>query len=71
MTTYAYDTFLDRARWKLTFAFFPHKCYISNKLIWLTHAYCGTARWTGPGDDVLEHRWHTVEEHLIFKLKGN
>lgn len=71
MSTQAYDTFLDRAVWGLKFAFLPHRCYISDRLILFKYAYRGTAIWTGPGDDVVEHRWHTVEEHLIFKLKGN
>jgi hypothetical protein len=63
------EYFYHRARWKLCFAWLPHRCALTNKLIWLTKAYQGTAVWTGPGDPIAEIRWHRINHHLIFQLK--
>jgi len=57
--------------WELKFAVLPKRCDITDNLIWLKHAYRGTALLTGPGDNIVEHRWHDKNEHLIFKIKGN
>lgn len=57
--------------WELSFAWLPHRCYITNRLIWLEYAYRGMSILTGPGDDIVEYRWHDKMEHLIFKLKGD
>ena len=65
-----YDPFLNRAIWKLTFAWRPHRCYFSNKWIWGKLGYQGTAMWTGPGTPVFETNWLTKEEFLIGILKG-
>ena len=64
------DAFYDRAIWKLTFAWRPHRCYISNKWIWCKLGYKGTAMWTGPGTPVFEIHWLTKEEFLVGILKG-
>jgi hypothetical protein len=56
--------------WQLRFALFPKRCDITNRLIWLEYAYRGTAVLTGPGDSIVEHRWHDRHEHIIFKIKG-
>lgn len=64
------DAFYDRAIWKLTFAWRPHRCYMSNKWIWGKLGYRGTAMWTGPGTPVFEINWLTKEEYLIGMLKG-
>ena len=65
-----YDPFLNRAKWKLTFAWVPHRCYLSSKWIWLGLGYQGTAVWTGPGEAVFETHWLTKEEFLVGILKG-
>ena len=66
-----YDPFYNRAEWSMRFCWLPHRCALSNKLMWLKYAYKGTAMWTGPGEPVYEHRWHDKQEHLIWKIKGN
>ena len=57
--------------WQLRFALFPHRCDLTDRVIWLEYAYKGTSMLTGPGDPIIEHRWHDKAEHLIWKLKGN
>jgi hypothetical protein len=61
--------FEDRAGWQLKFAFFPKKCNLTGKTIWLETAYKGTASWHGPGEPVYETRWHDKIEHLVWQLK--
>lgn len=56
--------------WRLSFAGWPRRCDITNRIIWLEFAYRGTAVLTGPGDNIVEHRWHDKMEHLIWKIKG-
>jgi hypothetical protein len=57
--------------WELKFTIWPRRCDISNSIIWFNRAYRGTAMLTGPGESIIEHRWHDKNEHLIFKIKGN
>jgi hypothetical protein len=71
LTEMTYDPFYDRAAWELSFAWFPHRCEITNRLIWLTRAYQGTRIITGPGEPVVEQRWHNKHQHLLWCLKGN
>jgi hypothetical protein len=61
--------FWNRARWNLKFAWWPHRCEFSGQLIWFKQAYCGTARWMGPGPDAVEVRWAESTEYLIWALK--
>jgi hypothetical protein len=63
------DAFYRRAIWKLRFSFWPRRCKISNKLIWLKRGYEGVAMWTGPGDPVFEVHWHDKNAHMIYELK--
>ena len=65
-----YDPFLNRAKWKLKFAWWPHRCYISNQRIWGKLGYQGTAIWTGPGTPAFETNWITKEEFVVGMLKG-
>ena len=65
------NPFYRTAIWKPTFSWLPKRCALSNKLIWLRRGLLGTAVWKGPGEDAIEHRWHDIDEHLIWKLKGN
>lgn len=59
------------AGWKLKFALWPRRCDLTNNLIWLKHGYQGMAILTGPGEDIVEWRWHDKDEHLMWKIKGN
>ena len=65
-----YDAFFRKAQWRLTFAWKPHRCMLSDKWIWLGLGYQGEAVWTGPGTPVFETRWLTKEEFLVAILKG-
>lgn len=56
--------------WQKEFCFVPRRCYYSNKFLWLTTAYKGTAVWTGPGEPVFDHRWCDTKEFLFQKIKG-
>lgn len=51
------------------FVWFPKRCHISNKKLWLKYAYVQTALWTGPGDEIFENRWYDKNEFLIARLK--
>jgi len=62
--------FHSRAQWTKEFAWLPHRCDATGRIIWLQQAYRGQAVWTGPGDDAVETRWHDRHEHLIYALKG-
>jgi len=64
------QAFRDRAQWTMEFAWLPHRCDITKRIIWLQWAYCGRAVWTGLGDDAVETRWHDRHQHLIYTLKG-
>lgn len=60
------DFFNTHAVWNWEFAWLPHRCEISNKLIWFKYAYRGISR-VGDYMDTTDVRWRTTEEH-IFKL---
>lgn len=63
------DLFYDRmigAEYK--FAWLPQTCHLSGKRIWLKKGYCLYRLITGPGDAIIETRWHEKHEHLIWKL---
>jgi len=64
-----YDPFYNRAVWALKFVWWPRRSDLTGQWIWLCWAYRGTAVWTGPGDPVIEHRYHETVEHLIWQLK--
>lgn len=57
--------------WELKFALWPRRCFISGNLIWFKRGYQGMSMLTGPGDTIIDYRWHDVDEHLIWKIKGN
>lgn len=54
---------------QLKFVWFPERCNLSGKWLWLKKAYRLTAIWTGPGDIITEHRWHEKNTHIIWLLK--
>ena len=60
--------FVDKAHWELKFTWLPKKCDITGRRIWLEMAYKGTAIWTGPGEPIVEVRWHEKLEHLIWAI---
>ena len=62
--------FYGRAQWAEKFALWPRWCELTDRFIWLRHAFRGQAVWTGPGDNAVEVRWHDRHEHLIWTLKG-
>ena len=64
------EAFYRKAKWQTKFLLWPQRCALSNKLLWLCHAHEGTAVWTGPGTPVFEFKYHNLQEHLIWKLKG-
>ena len=64
-----YDPFARRAHWKLRFMWKPRRSAITNRWLWLCYAYEGVALWTGPGDPVVEYRYHEKVEHIIWRLK--
>ena len=67
----AFDPFKSRLLGtQLRFTWFPEKCEITGKRLWLTNAYRQTAMWTGPDEPVFEHRWYDKNEFLIAKIKG-
>lgn len=57
--------------WEKRFCWWPKRCSIGNRLIWLEYAYRGMKVITGPGDPVFLYWWHSKHEHLLWKLKGN
>lgn len=59
-----------RAEWCLGFCWLPKRCAISNKILWLTMAYRGRLMITGPGEPIIEYRYHDTHEHLIWLLKN-
>jgi len=60
--------FYWKATWQERFAWWPQRCTRSGQRIWLKPAFQGTAVYTGPGEPVYEHHWHTNEEHLLWLL---
>lgn len=64
-----YDPFDTRATITRIFAWFPCRCWITGKWLWLTHVIQGEAVWTGPRTPVVEHRHYNEVEYLITRLK--
>lgn len=56
---------------ELKFVFFPRKCHITGKILWLKQVYKQTAMLTGPGDPLFEYRYYSKKEFLVERLKGN
>jgi hypothetical protein len=62
--------FYHRAQWELKFAWLPHRCNLTKRIIWLSQAYRGTVMWTGPSEPEIETVWHSKNQHLIWMLKN-
>ena len=66
------DVFYRRCvGWQLRFVWWPAECHLTKRRMWLEWAYRGTSVFAGPGDSMVEHRWHERNEHIIWKIKGN
>lgn len=59
------------AGWQLKFALLPTRCDLTGSIIWLKYGYMGTGILTGPGESIIERRWHDKDQHLIWKIKGH
>lgn len=57
-------------QWQLRFMWLPKRCDITNKLLWLTHAYHGVRLINGPGDAIVIDYYHNRQEHLIWIMKN-
>lgn len=53
---------------ELRFALLPKRCYLSGKIIWLKNGYMFTRHIRGPGEPVIEYRWHDKKEHIFWEL---
>lgn len=66
--------FLERAGWNYTFAWLPHRCVFSKRIIWMEQAYRGRAVYNGfplnVGEPVIETRWARDVEFIIWQLKS-
>jgi hypothetical protein len=62
--------FHGRATWKETFAWLPHFCIYSGRLIWLENGVRGMAMWTGPGEPIVEVKWMTKKEYTWYMLSA-
>ena len=62
--------FLSRAYRNLKWCWWPQRCHVSGRWIWLTHAYRAMYVITGPGDPCIWFRWYSCKEMLLLKLKG-
>jgi hypothetical protein len=63
--------FHKTAIWTRQFAWLPHRCELTKKIIWLQSAYQGRAGYGDPNEAVYEYRWHDYNEHIIWELKRN
>ena len=55
--------------WSLEIAWLPHRCKLTNKLLWLKLAWRGGWRIGGGDTAMTTVRWHCAEEHMIWLLK--
>ena len=62
--------FYHRAIWELKFVWFPQRCEISKKLLWLTYEYRGHAPrfFIGYTNDI---RWLSKKSFIFGKLSGD
>lgn len=64
------EYFYQRAVWYTKFAWLPHRCALTNRLLWFKIAYKGTAMYSGPGEPVFEYKWISKEDFLFARLAG-
>lgn len=58
------------SKWELQFNFLPKRCFLSNKLLWLTYSYKGTYMLTGPGDPFFDDYYIEKSEFIFWNLRG-
>ena len=63
-------SFRKRIVWRRTFAWWPRKCAVTSKLIWLKPVWKGTIIWTGPGEPIIEDSFLSEGEYLMNRLRG-
>jgi hypothetical protein len=63
-----YDPFYSRATWQLSFAWLPHRCEITNKIIFWKYGYRGLAI-NFEAEFESEVRWRDSHEHVLQLLK--
>ena len=62
--------FYKTATWTRQFAWLPHRCMLTKKIIWLQFAYQGIAGYYGQSVHVVyEYHWHRYDEHIIWELR--
>ena len=61
--------FYKTATWTRQFAWLPHRCELTKKIIWLQSAYQGIAVYGWPENVVCEYHWHSYNEHIIWELR--
>jgi hypothetical protein len=55
--------------WRRKFALLPHRCDITNRIIWLEYAHCERPYWTTITNTVkLKTIWHDEFEHLNWAI---
>jgi hypothetical protein len=60
-----------RSKWRLQYLWWPRRCDISGRLMWLETAYKGVLIGYGyDGNLSYDTRYHSTVEHLIWLLKG-
>jgi hypothetical protein len=64
------EKFLSRAYVNLKWCWWPQRCHVSGRWLWLTDAYRAMYVITGPGDPCIWIRWYSNQEMLVLKLKG-
>jgi hypothetical protein len=69
MDEYHSDIFYEYAEWDTMFAWLPVRCDLTGKRIWLKEVDRATSMFTGPGDPIIEQRYHERKEHLLWILK--
>jgi hypothetical protein len=70
-STSDHEVFISQATIKQVYLWWPRRCDITGKRLWLTCAYRGIIIWTGPGNpiDIEEVRYYDTAEYLMQQLK--
>jgi hypothetical protein len=64
-----HEVFMSRATVEQVYVWWPQRCDITGRSIWLTSAYRGIAVWTGPGESIEEVRYYDTAQYLMQQLK--
>jgi predicted Fe-S protein YdhL (DUF1289 family) len=63
------ESFLKEASTEEKFMWWPQRCRLTDKLMWLTFAVRGQRSVMGPGGIRTEHRYYSSEEFIMMRLK--